>query len=199
MLAEIFEESVNMNLPQIAFNVAKKLAEETKEDLWKEKAFIYAVYSGNTKEARKLSYTFKPSNKNTWLLLYTFEKERGRYKRAHQLLRKYISLYPEEKGKLLEELTATSFIVGNNEEGEKILKHILKGKRLEGRKRIIRVTLMKIKASGNSKALKEFIRACLPFVPGDSALIKEFIKSALETGDPTFASDVSQILSEKIK
>ena len=199
MLEEIFEESVNMNLPQIAFNVAKKLAEETKEDLWKERAFIYAVYSGKTREARKLSYAFKPSNKNTWLLLYAFEKERGKYKRAHQLLRKYISLYPEEKNKLLEELMATSFIVGNHEEGGKILNHILKGRNHAKRKRVISKALMKIKASGNTKALKEFIRACLPFVPSDSALIKEIVKSALETGDPVFASDVSQILSEKIK
>ncbi len=199
MLEEIYEGSVKMNLPSIAFYSAKRLADKTDEDLWKERAFIYAVYSGNTREARKLSYAFKPSNKNTWLLLYAFEKERGRYKRAHQLLRKYISLYPEEKNKLLEELMATSFIVGNNREGEKILKHLLKGRSTAKRKRVISKALMKIKASGNSKALKEFIRACLPLVPGDSALIKKIVKSALETGDPAFASDVSQILSERIK
>ncbi len=199
MLEEIFEEGVKMNLPSIAFYSAKRLADKTDEDLWKERAFIYAVYSGNTREARKLSYAFKPSNKNTWLLLYAFEKERRRYKRAHQLLRKYISLYPEEKDKLLEELMATSFIVGNPLEGKKIVNHLLKGKKSAERKRVISETLMKIKASGNAKALKDFIRACLPFVPSDSTLIKEIVKSALETGDPAFASDVSQILSGKIE
>ena len=195
-LEKWFRESVSMNFPDLAYKASKKLAYLTKTPMWYEKAFLYAIYSGNYDDAKRYIGKFKPSKRETYLPLYYFLIQDHKYKEALNLLEEYIRKYPEERERVERELMIVYFLSGNIKKGEKILnKLIQKGKE---KKVIIITSIRKLMEIGAYQEVKRMIKNYLHLFRGDKKLLTELLKLSLQTGDPRFAAQIAEeILREE--
>lgn len=193
-----FQESVSMNFPELAYLSARRIAQSTRSRRWYEEAFLYAVYSGKREEAKKLIGKFKPTKKETYLLLYYFLIEKHNYEKALRLLEEYITKYPEEREKIKKELMLAYFLSGKFREGERILDEIVMGKNGGEKEKLILTSIKNIMWVGAYEEAKEMIWKYLDLFKKDKKLLTEVLKLSLQTGDPKFAAKVAErILREE--
>jgi len=187
-----FKESVSMNYPNLAYLAARKLANLTGSQRWYEEAFLYAIYSGNSMEAKKFVGKFKPTKKETYIPVYYFLIEQHRYQEALNLLQDYAIKYPEEKEKIKEDLMITYFLLGRIKEGEEILNELIEGKGEEEKKILVLTSIKKVMGVGAYEEAKGIIWRYLPLFKNDRRALKELLKLSLQTGDPYFAAEVAE-------
>ena len=193
-----FQESVSMNFPELAYLSARRIAQSTRSRRWYEEAFLYAVYSGKREEAKKLIGKFKPTKKETYLLLYYFLIEKHNYGKALRLLEEYITKYPKEREKIKKELMLAYFLSGKFREGERILDEIVMGKNGGEKEKLILTSIKNIMWVGAYEEAKEMIWKYLDLFKKDKKLLTEVLKLSLQTGDPKFAARVAErILREE--
>ena len=181
-----------MNFPDLAYLATKRLANLTESQRWYEEAFLYAIYSGNSMEAKKFVGKFKPTKKETYIPLYHFLIEQHRYQEALNLLQEYAIKYPEEREKVKKELMITYFLLGRIKEGEEILNELIEGKGKEEKKKLILTSIKKIIEVGAYEEAKRIIWNYLRFFEKDREVLKELLKLSLQTGDPHFAAEVAE-------
>ncbi|WP_461828697.1 hypothetical protein [Aquifex sp.] len=190
-----FRESARMNFPELAYLFARKLANITNSPKWYEEAFLYAVYSGRYEEAKQLIGKFKPQKKESYLLLYHYLLEEGRYSEAYKLLIEYTKKYPTEREKLKREILIALFLAGKFEEGEEMLRTIAKEK--EKRRKILLYVLKKLIAYGAYSQTKKVIERHLTLFLEDERALTEVLKISLQTGDPKFAAKIAERILEE--
>ena len=191
-LVVLFRESVRMNFSELAYISSKKLAEITNSQRWYEEAFLYAVYTGKDEDAKKLIGSFKPTRKETYLILYYFLVEEHKYSEALNLLQSYIRRFPEEKGRVEKELMLAYFLSGKISEGERVLKKLLKKKGIREKRILILSSIRKLMEVGAYGEAKRMIERYLKLFKGDRKLLKEILRLSLQTGDPKFAARVAE-------
>ena len=187
-----FRESVSMNFPELAYLSARKLANITNSQRWREEAFLYAIYSGKPQEAKQFVGTFKPTKKESYIPLYYYLLEKHRYRDALKLLEEYIKKYPDEKERVKRELMIAYFLSGRIAEGEKILRELVQGKGEKERKNLILTSVKKLMEVGAYEEAKSMIWRYLKLFKDDKKLLTELLKLSLQTGDPKFAARVAE-------
>ncbi|NPA42111.1 MAG: hypothetical protein GXO18_07565 [Aquificae bacterium] len=194
-LSWIYEESISMDLQEVALETALKLANLTQDPKWKEEALRKAFSLGKYQEALRIGESIE--NKDSYILLTLFRSAVALkdYEKAKKYLTLFLERNPSQIREYARDLIWLTVKSGQNPRPT-LIRLVESTKDPTLKKELIKLSIEYALGRKDYQFAKYLIDKYATDFVGDKGFTKFLLRSALATGDPEFAGEVAEKIAK---